>query len=850
MTRHLPLALLACAALWASVPPAQAAVSISSTEIVVSTPGASATINRTPFAMSFQDARGATVLREVANPGPAPLAIAGSENPPLLGHATSPGPTRYAPLTFTIGAASAVQAPASFEEGNQLAGVVAGVQYSAQAVTRAVADGAGGVTLTLATDDPSGRRLIVDVAPGPGAAITIRATPSDASAVATMGDSFASAGDEAFHGFGGRHNSLDERGQDFYDWLEEENFGAGGAQPGADATGGQGYLFPDGPTAAYEVQPLFISSRPYGFLLDQNELSRFRLDSDRPDAWQVAAEAPHLDYTVAPGDASNAIATLNAATGRERMPPAWAAATLMDRAYRATNGQTPGEVEAEVRSDVANIVKDHVPISGYRIEGWAKLSPAALASLISLLHAHGIHALLYFKAFVSTNQGDLDLPGTYQHAIGSGYVAKTSSGSPFLFGPPTIGAGTAALIDFSNPAAVAWWRGRVRAALDAGADGFMQDFGEQTLPSMQFADGENGATMHNRYPVLYDQATQEELDAYRAAHPGRQLWFFTRAGYTGSASSSGGVSPGSMAYDGGEFLGDGTTDWTASSGIASIIPDELNRSLGGAFGPTTDIGGYEDAISPPTTKELLIRWAQLAALTPFFRLHNSGNTGTQMPWNFDQEAINDYTAASNLHLAAEPYILKLWAHADRTGIPIMRPLWLTDPGDPVAARQLQEWTLGPDVLVAPVVTQGATSRGVYFPAGCWREPQTGAVYHGATSATVQAPLGLLPYFFSCGTTPFATPAAAPRVCGPTRVLRFKIRQFNGRVIRVRVYVGRKLIAERRGRRITSIQIKRPPGTTFTVRIIDTTTKHKTVETTRRYSGCRGKTAPHTTVRHH
>lgn len=86
-------------------------------------------------------------------------------------------------------------------------------------------------------------------------------------------------------------------------------------------------------------------------------------------------------------------------------------------------------------------------------------------------------------------------------------------------------------------------------------------------------------------------------------------------------------------------------------------------------------------------------------------------------------------------------------------MPVTRPLWLQYPDDPTAAGQDQEWLLGPDVLVAPVVTQGATARHVYFPAGCWRSPVTGRRYSGPSSVGVSAPLDQLPYFFQCGTHP-------------------------------------------------------------------------------------------------
>jgi alpha-glucosidase (family GH31 glycosyl hydrolase) len=265
---------------------------------------------------------------------------------------------------------------------------------------------------------------------------------------------------------------------------------------------------------------------------------------------------------------------------------------------------------------------------------------------------------------------------------------------------------------------------------------------------MHSADGETGATMHNRYPVLYHQATRAAIGAYERRHRRRRPWFFTRAGYSGL--------PGSSAYEGANFPGDETTDWSHASGLQSLTSDMLGRAVDGAYGFGTDIGGYADYNTPPTTRDLFIRWAEWAALSPVFRLHGSGRSGTHAPWTFDAQTISLYNRVSRLHLSAVPLILRLWSQASRTGIPPTRPLWLQYPADRAAWSQDQEWLLGPDVLVAPVVTEGATSRSVYFPAGCWRAPDTGETHRGPASATVAAPLTTLPYFFRYGRRPFAT----------------------------------------------------------------------------------------------
>ena len=156
----------------------------------------------------------------------------------------------------------------------------------------------------------------------------------------------------------------------------------------------------------------------------------------------------------------------------------------------------------------------------------------------------------------------------------------------------------------------------------------MQDFGEEVLAGMRFHDGRPALTMHNRYLVLYAQGHPRGDPSATSAT--------TRAATSGSspapATRAGRARPPTRARN---FPGDETTDWTRSSGLASSTPDMLNRAIGGAYGFSTDIGGYFDLTTPPTTKELFIRWAEWAALTPVFRLHGAGPTGTHTPWSFD-----------------------------------------------------------------------------------------------------------------------------------------------------------------------------------------------------------------------
>src|SRR4051812_6574293 len=817
------MALAAPAAGWAAAPPAQ----IGAAQVVVHGPGWSAVIDRHPFRLRIADGAGRTVLAQVPNSGQSPLVVAPTPHPIPLGNDTQARPALYAPLTFTVGAARDFQYPGSQWNGNELSGTEAGVVYSARDVIAATRAGRG-VRLTVSTSDPTGRRLEVTVGPGQKGLASVRAVPTPRGGVATMGDSFASGPGEAFRGFGGRHNALDQRGVDFYNWIEQENVGAGALQPGIEPTpgsGGPGYLFPNGRTAAYWIQSQFVSSRPYGFLLDRDEISRWRMASDRPDAWQVAVASPAISYLVAVGSPGRALRRLTAVTGRHRAPPRWALGGQLDRAVRFPS-DSAGDYMKAFESDLRHIRAGDVRLRAYRIEGWWFFGDATLRRMIRRLHALGIRALLYYRPFFDRSTGVND-PTGYDTLRAHGWAAKTPAGIPYEFVDNFNDR--AVLLDVTNPGARRWWETRIRRGLDLGADGFMQDFGEQVQVDMRFHDRSTGASMHNRYPRVYHGLTRAILDRYRREHPKRSFFWYTRSGYSGT--------PGTPSSETSNFPGDETTDFSRSSGLASLTTDMLNRAVGGAYGFNTDVGGYFD-VGPyqPTTKELLLRWAEWAALSPIFRLHGSVAAGVHAPWSFDAETVRLYRSISALHDRAAEYVRRWWRYARRTGVPLTRPLWLAFPGDREAARQDQEWLLGPHVLVAPVVTRGASSRDVYFPRGCWEAGVTGERYRGPRHARVAAPLARLPYFFRCGRQPFGP---SRRRCVDRRKFRFRIGQpRHGRIVRVDVYVNGRRVKVVRGRRVRRVVLRRLPRGRFTVRIVARWSSGRRTISVRRYVGCR------------
>lgn len=722
--------------------------------VTVATEAGAVTVQREPFGLAFADASGQPVLASTPAPAlPFTLRPADVQRAPA-GADTPDTPPLYAPISFVVGVAAQLQFPATFWVGNMLSSTTMGIEYQLTDV-QSVTPTERGVEMVVATSDPTGRLATVTVQSDASAsfAVSVRLDPVN-NDVPLITAAFASDADESFRGFGGRRDRIDQRGQDFINWAEEFSQTPEALDLASDSVVPNplfqpGFQFPTGPQGAYYVQSQFISPGRYGFLLDRDELSHWRMASDRDDAWMVEVAGPALDFVVVPGGSADAIERLTAMTGRHRLPPDWALGPMLSEAVQS-GGESAAQYAADVNESLDMIEALDLDVSAFIFEGWVGLQDAGTyESTIARLQAMGIQPLTYYRPWVASEDDHLEAHDAYQTALDNGYVATDATGQPFLFGSPLTENGLAALIDFTNPDARDWWKASIKDGLDDGIVGFMQDFGEQTFVDMVFADGSTGLEMHNRYARLFHQTTREAFDEWIAENPGADPWMFVRMGYSGR--------PGSAAFESASWPGDNTADWSRASGISSVIPDMLNRSVGGAYGFVSEIGGYIDTFGQIDT-ELLVRWAQLGSLSPVHRLHGGPVNGTHMPWRISDEAVTEYKRTARRHRAAQPMIMDLWRQALDTGMPITRPLWLAFPDDPVAAEQDQQFMLGPDVLAAPVVEPGVTQWDVYFPAGCWRHPETGETFNGPATETVDAPVDFLPYYFRCGTTPFPVPA--------------------------------------------------------------------------------------------
>jgi alpha-glucosidase/alpha-D-xyloside xylohydrolase len=221
----------------------------------------------------------------------------------------------------------------------------------------------------------------------------------------------------------------------------------------------------------------------------------------------------------------------------------------------------------------------------------------------------------------------------------------------------------------------------------------------------------------------------------------------------------------------GSFLwsGDVYSTWET---LKTQIPISINTALTGIPYWGTDIGGFVP--TKEFTSELYLRWFQFGAFCPLFRCHgrtwklrlpwgwNTGDPGPVEIRNLNGAAIPD---PSQLHDARVepicrkylelryrmlPYLYSAVRECAVTGMPIMRSLWLHYPDDPQAIARDDEYLWGRDILIAPVVEQGATSRRVYLPKGGWWDFWTGDRIEGSREITRAVDLETIPLYVRAG----------------------------------------------------------------------------------------------------
>lgn len=537
---------------------------------------------------------------------------------------------------------------------------------------------------------------------------------------------------EHIYGCGETYSELDLKGQNVRIWVaEHQNTGRISKKIIKEKLLGK---HPDKKLSfdkyeSYYAQPTFVSSDKYYVHCDINAYSEF----DFTDAGKITLyfQEPPVIITDSGQDFAEVSRELTGLLGRQKALPDW----LYDGVILGIQEGTD-VVDAKIKK----AKEAGVPVVGVWCQDWSgcrrtgfgyqvmwnwewdqELYPG-LDKKIAEWKEEGVRFLGYINPFIAIEK---DL---YAYASEHGYCVQDREGKDYLV---TITTFPAAMVDFTNPEAYEWYKGLIKEnMIGLGMGGWMADFGEYLPIDAVLYSGEDPAIIHNQWPAIWAKMNQEAV-----AECGKegQVFFFTRAGHTGT-----------IAHSHMMWTGDQHVDWSIDDGLPAVIPATLSLAMSGYGIAHSDVGGYTTIMHMRRSKELLLRWEEMNVFSPLFRTHEGNQPVNNVQFDDDEELLAQLAKCGRMHVALKDYLKGLVAEEISDGTPVMRPLFYHY-DEAEAYTEKTEYLLGRDLLVAPVYEEGAKSRTIYLPSDGWVNIFDGKEYAGG-HMIVEAPIGKPPVF--------------------------------------------------------------------------------------------------------
>lgn len=504
--------------------------------------------------------------------------------------------------------------------------------------------------------------------------------------------------DDHWYGLGEKFLPLDRRGRTVTMWQSN----AAGARS----------------EKAYKNMPLVMTPRGYGVFVNATSRVVFFLGSRSTRAWTIDVPGGVFEYFFIAGTLAEILTAHAGLTGFPQVPPKWSFGLWASTCFVRAD-------EAAVRARARRLRDEQIPADVIHLDSywqrqthWSDLSwdPAAFPhpeSLVSDLHAQGFKVCLWENSYVSIHS---DL---FREGAERGYFLKRGDGSVYT---AQMWGGTAAslcaIVDFTNPDAAAWFRGKHLPLLAMGVDTFKTDFGEEIPADAVFHNGRTGAEMRNLYARLYQELIFELVRAQRGEG---LIW--ARAGC-----------PGVQRFP---------THWSGDphctyEDMASTLRGGLSAGMSGLAFWSHDIGGFYGRPTP----DLYVRWAQFGLLSTHARYHG---TTVRDPWEYGEEALEIFRRYAQLRYRLIPYLDAYARMAAETGLPVMRPMVLRYQDDPATFGLDLQYLLGDELLIAPVFAPDGRAT-VYLPRGRWTEFWTDIAHQGPATHHLTVPLDRLPVF--------------------------------------------------------------------------------------------------------
>jgi alpha-D-xyloside xylohydrolase len=489
----------------------------------------------------------------------------------------------------------------------------------------------------------------------------------------SMNAAFTLASGEKIFGCGESFTGLDKRGQRLVLWTDDAN----GIQ-------NQGM---------YKPIPFFLSSRGYGMFIHSSSPITCDFGNYFSGVNALMIGDDELDLFVFLGSPKEILDEYTTLTGKAPMPPLWSFGLWMSRCTYSS--------EAQVREVAGKLRQNRVPCDVLHLDtGWFEtdwrcdyqFSTNRFADpqkMISDLKSDGFHISLWqLPYFVPKNT-------LFSELVEKGLVVRDPKGNLTY---------EDAVLDFSNPATVEWYQGKLANLLKMGVGAIKVDFGEAAPNNGIFASGRTGFYEHNYYPLRYNKAV---ADITRKTTGENIIW--ARSAWAGSQRYP-------IHWGGDAENTDG--------GMAAELRGGLSFGLSGFTFWSHDVGGFVARASD----NLYRRWLAFGVLTSHTRCHG---TAPKEPWEYGQAFMDDFRRTDELKYQLMPYVYAQARDASQRGLPMVRALFVEYPDDPGSWLVDDEYLFGSSILVAPLLEENTVERNVYLPPGTWIDYQTGVSYTGA-----------------------------------------------------------------------------------------------------------------------
>lgn len=496
---------------------------------------------------------------------------------------------------------------------------------------------------------------------------------------------------EAIYGFGEKYDRFNQNGNVLTLWGTDDWIGNGEGRA----------------NTTYKPLPIFHSSK--GYMVFHNSSYRLRADIGKtePNQYRLTQHGRIFDFYFWIGPPEKRLRSYTALTGTPPLPPKWVFEPWMGRGEGAWASGPLHDAVAEEKNVANRFAELDIPHSAIYAEGASALSPV----LNQFMAERGIRVLGYFMPALDPSRQKSLMPELKPDELPIVHCEDDSQTRALGY------------VDFSNPNAMELCRRALEPALSLGEAGSMVDYGDLVPDNAQFYDGRRGAEMHNFYYYDYQRTVSEIFREKR----GNDFILYAR-----------GAAPGTQRWVG-QFAGDHPANF---NGLKHVVTGALNLCSCGYSNWGSDLGGYFGFPQPA----VYMRWFQFGCFSPLMRPHG---TAPRDPWYFGEAAVTNYKFLAWTRENIVNYTYNAAAIAHETGIPIIRSMPVAFPREQQLAAVPDQYMFGPDLLVAPVVSED-TFRTIVFPPGVWTSLWDGKTISGPTKLKVNAPLDTIPVYLRPG----------------------------------------------------------------------------------------------------